>query len=107
MPQEKLNHRDVPGLVMDENVALYYPLPRVFFTHNSNQQAITRVQQGLKAAWRDGSLQALWLKTFKPSLSFAHLHTRRLFRLENPYIEGSISTMRLTTTTPYRALRPR
>ncbi|MGL6486856.1 hypothetical protein [Aeromonas hydrophila] len=88
LPQEKLNHSYVPGLVMDENVALYYPLPRVFFTHNSNQQAIARVQQGLKAAWRDGSLQALWLKTFKPSLSFAHLHTRRLFRLENPYIEG-------------------
>ncbi len=40
---------------MDENVALYYPLPRVFFTHNSNRQAIARVQQGLKAAWRDGS----------------------------------------------------
>ncbi len=50
LPQEKLNHRDVTGLVMDENVALYYPLPRVFFTHNSNQQAIARVQQGLKAA---------------------------------------------------------
>ncbi|WP_421164843.1 hypothetical protein [Aeromonas dhakensis] len=88
LPQEKLNHKKVEGLMMDESLALYYPLPRVFFTHNGNRQAIDRVQQGLKAAWRDGSLQALWLKAFKPSLSFAHLNTRRLFRLENPYIKG-------------------
>lgn len=87
LPQEKLNHKEVKGLVMDENIALYYPLPRVFFTHNANRQAIQRVQAGLKAAWRDGSLQAHWLKTFKPSLTFAHLNTRRLFRLENPFIK--------------------
>lgn len=87
LPQEKLNHKGIKGLVMDENIALYYPLPRVFFTHNANRQAIQRVQAGLKAAWRDGSLQAHWLKTFKPSLTFAHLNTRRLFRLENPFIK--------------------
>lgn len=87
LPQEKLNHKEIKGLVMDENIALYYPLPRFFFTHNANRQAIQRVQAGLKAAWRDGSLQALWLKTFKPSLTFAHLNTRRLFRLENPFIK--------------------
>ncbi|OCA64733.1 hypothetical protein A9R10_00875 [Aeromonas piscicola] len=87
LPQEKLNHKEVKGLVMDENIALYYPLPRFFFTYNANRQAIQRVQAGLKAAWRDGSLQAHWLKTFKPSLTFAHLNTRRLFRLENPFIK--------------------
>ncbi|MDM5063757.1 hypothetical protein OB934_13235 [Aeromonas salmonicida] len=88
LPQEKLNHKEITDLVMDESIALYYPLPRVFFAHNANREAIQRVEAGLKAAWQDGSLQTLWLNTFKPSLTFARLDTRRLFRLENPFIKG-------------------
>lgn len=88
LPQEKLNHKEIRDLVMDESIALYYPLPRVFFAHNANREAIQRVEAGLKAAWQDGSLQTLWLNTFKPSLTFARLDTRRLFRLETPFIKG-------------------
>lgn len=88
LPQEKLNHKEIRDLVMDESIALYYPLPRLFFAHNANREAIERVEAGLKAAWQDGSLQTLWLNTFKPSLTFARLDTRRLFRLENPFIKG-------------------
>ncbi|KFN19434.1 hypothetical protein JM66_09400 [Aeromonas bestiarum] len=71
-----MNHRVIPlGLLI---------CSLLFYSHKDNQHALHRIRAGLQLAWQDGSLQALWLKTFKPALDFARLDQRLLFRLDNP-----------------------
>ncbi|WP_429179361.1 hypothetical protein [Aeromonas salmonicida] len=79
-------HRDLTRLTVDQHIALHYPFIHLFYTHKGNKHALKRIQTGLLLAWQDGSLQTLWLKTFKPALDFARLDKRRLFRLDNPQL---------------------
>ncbi|WP_417069090.1 hypothetical protein [Niveibacterium terrae] len=81
-------HRDIPHLDYDSSFALVYPLPRFLFTSAANKAALARVSRGLQIAYQDGSLQALWLRQYQPSIEFAKLKTRRLFRLDNPLIHS-------------------
>lgn len=85
---EQLTHQEIEGLKVDDALMLYYPLPRVFYTNPHNREALKRVEQGLQLAWQDGSLQALWRKSFGPAIAFAKLPERRLIRLENPFLKG-------------------
>lgn len=85
---ELLTHKDIGGLKMDPYLLLYYPLPRVFYTNVANGEALKRVETGLRQAWQDGSLQALWRHSFGPAIAFAGLKQRRMLRLENPFLEG-------------------
>jgi len=80
-------HRDLARLTVDQHIVIYYPFIHLFYSHKDNQHALHRIRAGLQLAWQDGSLQALWLKTFKPALDFARLDQRLLFRLDNPLIE--------------------
>ncbi|MGL4480752.1 MAG: hypothetical protein ACRCVK_21335, partial [Aeromonas veronii] len=84
---EQEQHSDLPGLTVDRRVALHYPFLHLFYTHKDNQAAIRRLSVGLKLAWRDGSLQQLWLRHFKPSLDQAQLPRRLLFELANPRLD--------------------
>ncbi|MFB2863790.1 hypothetical protein [Aeromonas sp. MdU4] len=85
---EQLTHQDLAGLTVDNALMLYYPLPRVFYTNPRNSEALKRVEQGLLLAWQDGSLQALWRKSFGPAIAFANPQQRRLIQLENPFLKG-------------------
>lgn len=80
-------HRDVTGLTVDQHIALHYPFLHLLYTYKGNQAGIQRIQAGLKLAWRDGSLQQLWLRHFKPSLEQAQLPRRLLFELANPRLD--------------------
>jgi hypothetical protein len=75
-------------LHLDESVAIFYPLPRYFFTHKSNKEAIERVTEGLMMAYDDGSLIKLWEKHHSESIARVNLSKRTMFRLENPFLEG-------------------
>ncbi|WP_432459797.1 hypothetical protein [Agarivorans sp. QJM3NY_25] len=81
-------HQNIEGLLYDKHIALYYPLPRFFFTNKANADAANRIKQGLLKAYYDGSLMALWKKYYGESLDFVDLRHRKIFRLDNPYIEG-------------------
>ena len=85
---EQLTHKEMTDLLVDEALLIYYPLPRVFYTNPNNREALLRVEQGLQLAWQDGSLQALWRKSFGPAIAFAKFSQRRLLRLDNPFLEG-------------------
>ncbi len=81
-------HKDLGPLMVDQHLALYYPFIHLFYSHKENQHALRRIRTGLQLAWQDGSLQALWLKTYQPALAFARLDQRQLFRLDNPLLQG-------------------
>lgn len=82
------SHKDIKGFMYDDTIALYYPLPRFFFTHKSNIKAIKRIKEGLIAAYEDGSFQKLWSKYNGPSIEFVNLKKRQIFRIDNPFLNG-------------------
>lgn len=84
--EEYEGHRHIEGLAYDTSMALVYPLPRFFYTNANNTRAIERVQRGLEIAHQDGSLLKLWLRHYGPSLDFARVDQRRLYRLNNPHV---------------------
>lgn len=71
----------------DKTFALHYHLPRFFFVHASNQVLKNRLEKGLKMAFDDGSLKALWYKHFSESIKFSDIKNRKLFELENKRIK--------------------
>lgn len=78
---------NIGNLSYDKTIALYYPLPRFFFTNKKNKDAIKRVKEGLVLAYNDGSLMKLWEKHYLKSIKFANLPNRRIFKLTNPFLE--------------------
>jgi hypothetical protein len=76
------------NLILDDSVAIFYPLPRYFITHNSNKEAVKRVTEVLLAAYEDGSFMALWTKHHADNIRRINLSKRIVFRLENPFLEG-------------------
>jgi len=79
-------HKDLEKLALDDSFVLTYSLPRFFFIHPDNQLLKQRIEEGLQIAYKDGSMQKLWMEHFGPSLDFVHLHQRRVFKLQNPLI---------------------
>jgi hypothetical protein len=78
----------IKNLDYDRTFLLHYPLPRFFFAHKSNQKSIERIEKGLIIAFEDGSLDKLFDKYYKPSIDFLNLKDRKLYKLENPFLEG-------------------
>jgi len=72
----------------DRSFLLHYPMPIFYYTNRANTQAIERVNKGLRKAYADGSLHALWTEQHQSSISFARLDKRRIFELENPLIQN-------------------
>jgi len=66
------SHKKIKDLMYDKSIALYYPLPRFFFTAKSNTRAIKRIEEGLIAAYQDGSIEKVWKKQYGPSVSYSN-----------------------------------
>ncbi len=81
-------NQHLQGLSLDNSFALYYPLPRFFWTHRDNRQALERITRGLERALADGSAHQLWEQYHGRYLDFVKLDKRRLYTLENPNLEG-------------------
>jgi len=80
-------HKDLPGLSYDESFSIAYPLPRFFYTHKRNTAAIARIQEGIRLAHKDGSLQVLWREKYGDSVDLVRLEGRRIFWIENPLLK--------------------
>jgi len=62
-------------------------MPRFFFTTKTNTEAVKRIQEGILAAYNDGSLDQLWHDYYQSSVSFSNLKDRKVFELDNPLIK--------------------
>ncbi len=82
------SYKHIKDLTYDTSMSIAYPLPRFFYTHKSNSDAIERVYKGLIAAYQDGSLKELWTKYYKESIEFVKLHARKIYWIENPNLKG-------------------
>ena len=82
------SYKNVEGLDYDKNLALYYPLPRFFYTTKGNDKAVERIKLGLKKALQDGSFVKLWEDKYRESIDFLDLKDRKIFRIENANLGG-------------------
>jgi hypothetical protein len=82
--EEARAHAGLKGLSLDDSLLLAYDLPQYIYTHPGNQVAIERIARGLRAAFADGSLQALLRLHLQPSLALLNLGQRRLVTLSVP-----------------------
>lgn len=81
---------DIENLVMDEHLLIFFPFPRYFFSHRSNQRLIERLALGLNIAQADGSFIQLWNKYHGDAIKDAKLDKRQLFVLENPALKNVV-----------------
>lgn len=80
--------RQLHNLVIDDQFMLVYPLPRFFYFNSKSTDAQARIEAGLKKAYADGSLQALWKTHYHTSLDYVRLKGRKVIALENPLVNG-------------------
>ena len=82
----ELYRNTLPTLAVEQDVALYYPLPRYFFVRRDaeGEQLARRIEAGLELMVRDGSLKALFWRFHGDFIRRAKLDRRHLVRLSNP-----------------------
>lgn len=83
---EYQQYKEIGNLTYDESFALVYRMPRFFYLSRTNEAIKLRVEEGLKMAYADGSLQMLWRQHNLQSIEFTQLSKRKIFFLDNPLI---------------------
>jgi len=73
-----------PNIMIEPNIALYYPYYVYFFVSKNNKTLADRIQNGLELALNDGSFKTLFLEHHQHLFEQASLNSRRIFSLKNP-----------------------
>jgi ABC-type amino acid transport substrate-binding protein len=78
----------LPNLAVEDKLLLYFPTTRYFFVQRSEagKALAARIELGLNRMIKDGSFDALFHKYKDPLIERAHLKSRRIFRIPNPYL---------------------
>lgn len=78
-------HREVaPEMVVEERLALFYPLVQCFVVAKTNQTLAGRIERGLQRALADGSMRSLFLRFHQADIDRARIEQRRVLVLNNP-----------------------
>jgi hypothetical protein len=87
-PWRELRDMNIPGLVVEKDLLLYYPTPGYIFTSKSNTKLADRLERGFRMALKDGSFDRLFYNhpDIKEALDKANLKSRRIFELTNPLL---------------------
>lgn len=81
-------YRHLIDIDYEKSFAIVYPLPRFFFTNVNNKLLKKRMEEGLRLAYSDGSLQRLWASHYADDIEFLNLHARKKFIINNPFIKA-------------------
>jgi ABC-type amino acid transport substrate-binding protein len=93
---EKLKFaREAPGLEVEDTLVLHYPFSFIFYVKKTDTQLRTDLYRGLVAAFDDGSFKALFLSNpnVQTVMTNAHLNTRRVIEIDNPYISAEMKAV--------------
>ncbi len=78
------------GLVVEKNLVLHYPTAFYFFTSKKNPLLAKTLEQGLRAALKDGSFDQLFMRFFGEAIAKANLSERTKIALQNPEMPESL-----------------
>lgn len=82
----ELDARDGRGLAVEPLLLLHYPAAQYFFVRPGNDALASMLERGLRRALADGSLDALFERTYGPDLERLDLAGRHRLRLANPQL---------------------
>lgn len=77
-----------PDLIVEERVALVYPLPVYFMFNKANTKLKQRFEEGFRIIKADGSFKSLFNRHFGHLVEKANLHRRVLIPISYPNPEG-------------------
>jgi hypothetical protein len=73
-----------PDMVVEQHLALFYPLVQCFVVAKDNVALAARIETGLQRSLADGSMKRLFLQFHGPDIARARLGQRVVFELSNP-----------------------
>jgi ABC-type amino acid transport substrate-binding protein len=78
----------LPDLRIEENIVFYYPLPMYFwFSKNAEGRRLAaRAEEGMRMMIADGTYDRIFDRYQRHKIERLHLRTRRLFRIDNPFV---------------------
>jgi len=74
------------GLIIDQNVLLFYPFPLVFYINPDLPELAQRIDEGMQMIISSGRLDEIFEDHYGDIVGQLNLDGRRLFVLENPLI---------------------
>jgi hypothetical protein len=74
------------GLIIDQNILLFYPFPLVFYINPDLPKMAERIEQGMQSITSSGKLDAIFKEHYGKITEQLHLKSRRIFVLNNPLI---------------------
>ena len=79
---------ELPDLMVEQSLLLYYPMPRYFFVRRDpdGELLAKRIESGLESMIADGSLRALFEKHKGELINRSKLKSRHLLTLPNPLL---------------------
>jgi hypothetical protein len=85
-PELAAHTKQLPDLVIERKLLLYYPFPRYLFVRRDTEgeRLATRIQEGFDAMRHDGSFERLFADYREPIERSLDLKSRRLIRIPNP-----------------------
>ena len=87
LPDEYYAYQNIGNLTYDESFMLAYKMPLFFYTNKNNILAKQRIEEGLKAAYEDGSLLRIWFEKYQDSIEFSNIKHRKIIHLKNSAID--------------------
>lgn len=79
------------GLIIDQNILLFYPFPLVFYVNPNRPKLAERIYQGLQSIISTDKLDAIFNAHYGNISEQLHLNSRRAFKLDNPLIPDEFS----------------
>jgi len=74
------------GLIIDQNILLFYPFPLVFYVNPELPEMAQRIEQGMQSIISSGKLDAIFNEHYGDITAQLNLDSRRIFVLDNPLI---------------------
>ena len=88
----------LPEMRVEDKLLLHFPTTRLFFVQRSEegQKLAGRVEAGLNRMIKDGSFDEYFLREKGPLIERAHLMSRKVFRIDNPFLSPELQATRKT-----------
>ena len=85
--------KDLPELMIDENILLYYPLPTYFWfpPTEEGKRLRARVKEGMEAIIQSGEFDKLFDQHYRAKMAALKLKKRKIFKIDNPNLPKNLT----------------
>lgn len=83
---------ELNNIVLEQNLAVYIPMPIYIFVSPKEPQLAKRIEEGLEMAIKDGSFDKLFRSSHQKSIDKARLNDRKILLIGNPLLTPNKNT---------------